>query len=338
MCFFYEDSMRLNNNLLKDINTNLILALAVGLIPTFLFWAIYTTNVHAADQSFIHFFSWYFSSINTLLAYSDIKNQLLLLSFCVLLPLGVYICVFAYIVKYLLKTKAILSDLHIKHVDLLEDKICFEYSKPEYNFECKFSELKKVHFQVILQWSNGTATVSGGYKIGDMKFYFTKNDDTTYSISTTPFPLYAMSYILKIVDYFKINGIVFSYEFIKDDGKKDSNTKEFEEKIANYISEGRYRLSKNDQFAILLLSQLSYIFGLGLMINFKDNVANFPNDIGLVLFSLPIIISAVLDVGLLLDKNKLQGLKMNYKVLKHYNLIMFIKIIVFVCVVVGCFI
>lgn len=328
--------MRLNNNLLKEQKNELLIAFALGAVTTFILWAIYVSNVQEQSCSFINFFVWFVNSIHSLLLYSDIMAKILIILFCVCLPIGVYLCCFAYVIKYCVAVKKLAEETHIKAVDLLPDRVCFNYSNAFNNVICKFEEIKKVDMNVVLSgmnvYSDGVS-MGGGYMVDNITFTFVKNDNTELSVCMTPFPFYVMSFIFSVVDYCKTNHLDLTYNFVSVDGQTNAMIKEFQIQVDNYKKNGKPGLTENERKFVLIFSAMLYVLGLGLIINFKNNVVNFPQDFGLVIFIIPIFISVVMDVFYILDKKGFKDVRVNNNIFKYYEIFLLIKILLVIVIV-----
>lgn len=335
--------MRIKNNLLRELNNEIFLALALGFVPTFIFYIIYVYNVPKQEQSFLHFFPWITSSLGSILMYSDLISKILIIFLSILLPLGVYLCVLVYFLKYILKVSKLESSPYIKSVYLLPDKIRFNYNKSGSNFSCEFNEIKKIDMEISIHKMNGACSVDAGkpvisgYIIGDINLNFIKKDDSKYSVCATPFMLYQESYLIKILDYCKKNNIPLEYNVVDIYNQTNSTTEEFKKKIDNYREYGPLKLTQNDKMNTVIISILSYILGMGLVIYFRQNVANFPQDVALVPFSLLILLSLILDVGLILDKNKYPQVEKSNKYVEYCGLILFAKLVITIGTIAMCF-
>lgn len=333
--------MRLKNNLLRELNNEIIIALALGIFTSFLISVIYTSNTQDQTYTLVHFFKWAAESINSLLAYSDLKSKILIILFSIFLPLGIYLCCIAYIIKYVLAVINLNSGMYIKSVKLLPDKICFNYNKPSHNTTCKFSEIKNIDMNVYVSkmnvYSNGLAQGSG-YQIDNINFKFIKTDNSELSICMTPFPLYVTSFIFSIIDYCKRNNLKISYKFAHIDGHTSTTTEDLQTQIDNYKKYGKPRLTDTEKCILGIASVLLYILGIGLIINFKNNVANFPEDFGLIIFLIPIFFSTVMDISYIYDKKQFKDINTNNKLYKHYEIYSFLKILLAIIVIAACFI
>ncbi len=333
--------MKIKNNLLKDANGELIVALIIiAIITTILYAIYYDSNRLEQTYSFSNFFLWIISAIQNLLSYcDDIKSKFLIWLFCIFLPLGVYLSGIAYIFKYFFTIKQILSSLHIKSFNLLADKIYIEYNNRKYNTTCKFNEIKKINLLGTINKisiSSNSTFYGNGYIIDALIITIIKNDNSEFSIKATPCPFYSISYIFKIVDYCKCNNINLSHKFITTNNTTNSSTEDFEKQIENYKIYKKNKLTENEKASITIFSMLAYLLSIGLTIYFKDNVANFPEDFGLVIFLMPLIFSLVMDAAFLIDKINFPNPE-NNSFLKNYEIVFIVKIIIATSVIMSCF-
>ncbi len=335
--------MRLKNNLLRALNNELVIVFAFGLFTTFVLYLIYTSNVQEQNYSLINFFSWMAESIHSLLIYSDFKSKILIALFCILLPLGVYLCCIAYIIKYIIAVKKLSEGVYIKFVNLLSDKICFNYNKSSYDFVCSFNKIKNLDMEISISKMNvysNTLLTGSGYIINNIIFKFIKFDNSELSVCVTPFPFYVTSFIFSIIDYCKKNGIYLTYKFVHMDGKISPITEEMQKQIDNYKNYGRPKLTENEKLILVVFSGLLYLLGIGLILYFKNNVVNFPEDFGLIIFLMPIFCSLVMDIFYIIDKiqNQFKNSEINNILEKYYELFSFIKILLAICIIAFCFI
>lgn len=331
--------MRLKNNVLKGLNSDHVIAFVLAAITSFLLFAIYTSNVQYQSFSLVDMFGWFVESISSLLIYSDLQAKIFIILFAICLPIGVYLVSVAYIIKYCLAVKKITGAIHIKSVDLLSDKICFNYNKSSNNIACQFSDIKFLDMEVSVARLNvysGGMLYGGGYYANGITFMFVKNDNSELSIYVTPFPLYITSFIFSVIDYCKQNNIELSYRFVHADGKTSSTTEELQKQVDNYEKYGRPRLTENEKWFVVMFSSLFYLLGLGLIITFRNNVANFPEDFGLIIFLLPLLVSGVMDIFYIADKKQFKDAKTNNLLSKYYELFLLIKILLVLVVIFTC--
>ena len=77
--------MRLKNNVLKGLNSDLVIAFVLAAITSFLLFAIYTSNVQYQSFSLVDMFGWFVESISSLLIYSDLQAKIFIILFAICL-------------------------------------------------------------------------------------------------------------------------------------------------------------------------------------------------------------------------------------------------------------
>ena len=255
-----------------------------------------------AEKSISGFFSWAIASLNS---QEHIEDTLLLIALPVIFYTGLIITV----VQRYLGLKKLASSLNLKSVDLLPDRVKFNFNRPQYNFTCGYGDIKNL--EMVLHTVVGHNKYGSYIVLNEIELNFTVLKDKKLSLKNTP--LKTVNFIYKIIDYSRMVNH-FSYKFEGAGTQPDIN-----EKIEDYLQTGVVSiLTSAAEGPVKWFSVLFFIIGLVFLIAFKDDINYFltKDFTGLLLPGLPVAafigVSFIFDIILIVDK-------IQEKICKGYN-------------------
>lgn len=265
-----------------------------SIIYTGIFLAIYFLNIpeSASIQSFCN---WVKESYNYVLSSNSDEPWLAWVLF-IILPAVIY---FVFILSVITRQKALKefnSKLNLKSIDFLQERINFNFNRPQYNFACGYNDINSLKMTIVtdlVRTKYGYATV-----LKEIVLNFTVLNNKTFSISNTT--MAPMSLIYKIIDYTRgINN--FTYNFTGPGEIQD-----VKEKIDNYINKGfKQILSNQGENNFKYLSILFFTIGIISLFMAKDLIESaYKSNLFIVClpFFVLIIISFIIDIWLIADK------------------------------------
>lgn len=244
-----------------------------------------------AEKSISGFFSWAIASLNS---QEHIEDTLLLIALPVIFYTGLIITV----VQRYLGLKKLASSLNLKSVDLLPDRVKFNFNRPQYNFTCGYGDIKNL--EMVLHTVVGHNKYGSYIVLNEIELNFTVLKDKKLSLKNTP--LKTVNFIYKIIDYGRmVNN--FSYKF-----NGAGVHIELKEKIDDYLQKGvKPVLTNTEETKFKWMSIVFFLMGFCLFIGLKGEL-NYCIQEGLWFpFIFPAIfigISFIVDLILIIDKIK----------------------------------
>ena len=283
--------MHINNVSAKtSIKFILIFTLFAGLYTagTILAYIYLSADV---QKTISGFFSWALASLSS---QESIADVLLLISLPVIFYTGLIIA----IVQRYLGLKKLASSLNLKSVDLLPDRVKFNFNRPQYNFACGYGDIKNL--EMVLHTVVGHNKYGSYIVLNEIELNFTVLKDKKLSLKNTP--LKTVNFIYKIIDYSRmVNN--FSYKF-----NGAGVHIELKEKIDDYLQKGvKPVLTNTEETKFKWMSIVFFLMGFCLFIGLKGEL-NYCIQEGLWFpFIFPAIfigISFIVDLILIIDKIK----------------------------------
>ena len=244
-----------------------------------------------AEKSISGFFSWAIASLNS---QEHIEDTLLLIALPVIFYTGLIITV----VQRYLGLKKLASSLNLKSVDLLPDRVKFNFNRPQYNFTCGYGDIKNL--EMVLHTVVGHNKYGSYIVLNEIELNFTVLKDKKLSLKNTP--LKTVNFIYKIIDYSRmVNN--FSYKF-----NGAGVHIELKEKIDDYLQKGvKPVLTNTEETKFKWMSIVFFLMGFCLFNGLKGEL-NYCIQEGLWFpFIFPAIfigISFIVDLILIIDKIK----------------------------------
>ena len=139
--------MRINNVSAKTSKMVVVLLAIFAIIVTVGFsWAYFNTAI--SEHSIASFFKWYAETLNHLIA-DNRDEPITPYLIMIIIPLLAYGGLVASIVSRHFALKAMESTLNLKSVDFLQDRVKFNFNRPQYNFICGYNDINNLdHFNV----------------------------------------------------------------------------------------------------------------------------------------------------------------------------------------------
>ena len=194
--------------------------------------------------------------------------------------------------------KKLASSLNLKSVDLLPDRVKFNFNRPQYNFACGYGDIKNL--EMVLHTVVGHNKYGSYIVLNEIELNFTVLKDKKLSLKNTP--LKTVNFIYKIIDYSRmVNN--FSYKF-----NGAGVHIELKEKIDDYLQKGvKPVLTNTEETKFKWMSIVFFLMGFCLFIGLKGEL-NYCIQEGLWFpFIFPAIfigISFIVDLILIIDKIK----------------------------------
>ena len=216
---------------IKNISTNTSLK---GTILLGILSIMYTVGILYAyltqtteKITILNFCNWVKIAYNYMLTSSPDKPELAI-SLFIILPTLLYI---GFIVAFIQRQQALKkfnSQLNVESIDLLKEKIKFNFTQPKYNFECSYDTIKSLKISIdtfLIDSGNVRKTI-----FREITLNFTiLSDKDLYIKNTTMRPI---NFLYNIIDYTrKVQH--FSYEFTGNGDIED-----IKEKINDYLNKG----------------------------------------------------------------------------------------------------
>ncbi len=291
--------MHINNVSAKTSRKTIIIFLVFSIVYSVIAISMYIFFSSDAQKTFSGFFKWFFLPVIKLLNNEPVDSYITDLINFFILPVIFYTgLVWSILSRYFALTK-LSSSLNLKSVDLLADRINFNFNNNSYNFTCGNRDINKL--ELVLH-TKLRRTKYGNYIVLDeIRLNFTVLGNRTFSLSNTP--VIPMKVIYQIIDYSrKIEK--FSYKF---DGAGEDN--DIKERIDEYIHKGiKPMLTSVSEYNLKWASVISFVLGLFLCIQRKE-IINFYYlkhcfDFGILIFGILILISFIFDIILIINKIK----------------------------------
>lgn len=286
--------MKFNNDLkcssAKAVIINVVICIT---ITAFVIWCYLSSAV--VNPSFSDFFIWYNSVFHAFLAdsHNDIFETYLLF---IILPLFFYGFLIYTIFAIYMEKKVFTKSLNLQSVEFVQDRIFFNFNRPQYNFVCGYKDIDNLEMDiktVLVRTKYGSyptiSTITLNFAVLNNKKFSLTSNSTSY-----------MKKIYSILEYSR--GIQnFSYKF-SGIGKLE----DIDEKIRDYLNTGcKQILSSRREEEYKWLSIGSFIIGLIFLYVFRDVINNDNSGISVIILvpvSIIFIFSFVFDIYLLADK------------------------------------
>lgn len=286
--------MKFNNDLkcssAKAVIINVVICIT---ITAFAIWCYLFSAV--VNPSFSDFFIWYNSVFHAFLAdsHNDIFETYLLF---IILPLFFYGFLIYTIFAIYMEKKELAKSLNLQSVEFVQDRIFFNFNRPQYNFVCGYKDIDNLEMDiktVLVRTKYGSyptiSTITLNFAVLNNKKFSLTSNSTSY-----------MKKIYSILEYSR--GIQnFSYKF-SGIGKLE----DIDEKIRDYLNTGcKQILSSRREEEYKWLSIGSFIIGLIFLYVFRDVINNDNSGISVIILvpvSIIFIFSFVFDIYLLADK------------------------------------
>ena len=286
--------MKFNNDLKCPSARSAIVCvvLSIAITAIAIVWYLSSTTV---NPSFIGFCVWYNSAFHAFLAdsHNDIFEAYLLF---IILPLIFYGSLIFTIFAVYMEKKVFTKSLNLQSVEFVQDRIFFNFNRPQYNFVCGYKDIDNLEMDiktVLVRTKYGSyptvSTITLNFAVLNNKKFSLTSNSTSY-----------MKKIYSILEYSR--GIQnFSYKF-SGIGKLE----DIDEKIRDYLNTGcKQILSSRREEEYKWLSIGSFIIGLIFIYVFRDVINNDNSGISVIILvpvSIIFIFSFVFDIYLLADK------------------------------------
>lgn len=292
------------NNVNEKTSLQTIVALSIlCFIVTAIFVSIYSFS-GVETYSISGFFEWAVTSFKAVCT-GDVEDKVLMWILFVILPVGLYLCLFWAIISRNVALREFNSKLNLKSVDLLQDRINFNFNKSQYNFACGYSEVNNLEMvlkTILVHTKYGTNIV-----LKQITLDFTVLNNKKFSLSNTP--VAPMGLIYKILEYSRYMNN-FSYKF-----EGAGVAEDYREKIENYLSQGgKTFIASCKENNMKWASILFFIAGLIMLFASKDfAIITFQDGYGYWIILMPfmlVIVSFIFDIILIINsinKNKFRG-------------------------------
>ncbi len=277
------------NNISKEMSVRTLFALvALSIIMTAGFIIFYLkTTIN--NPSIMDFFSCYIDTFKILQSEST-DEPLIAWGIMVIFPLAIYCLTIVSMVSRYKAIKEYKKTLNLKSVDFLQDRVNFNFNKPQYNFACGYSEINRL--ELVLNTTLVTNKYGSYPALAQVILNFTVLNNKNFTLKNTP--IRPMNLIYGVIDYGKLTQ-KFSYKF-----EGAGEVTDIKEKIRDYINSGcKQILGTNSENNFKLLSIIFFGTGLFFLLSFKDILNDMFPLIAIVPF---IAISFIFDIILLIDK------------------------------------
>ena len=285
------------NNVSTETSSQLVVTMSIiaSVVTIAFVFGYITTSV--SEISFFGFFQWLFYTFQALMADCQGTDDAFIPWLVLGLIAGVYI---GFIGAFISRHKAIAKfkgGLNIKYINLLEGRVEFFFTKPQYNFICAYSDIEKLYMDLQ---STLVRTKNGSYiAFQQMNLKFTALNGKIFELSnTTSSP---MKLIYKVIDWTR--GVQsFDYGF-----SGYGEIPDYKEKIDAYLQSG-YKdiVGKEGANKLKWMSIIFFIMGSFFIFVFKDMfndvIVKDPFAAFIFLpFSIFFIISFIIDIVLVVD-------------------------------------
>jgi len=285
--------MRINNVSTETSSQLVVVMSIITTVTTVALIFAYITNA-TMEISFLGFFQWLFNMFQSLRA--EMSDEPFLSWIILALFLGMYFGFFASIISRHNALARFNSGLNVKYINMLEGRIEFFFTQPQYNFTCAYSDIEKLYMDLQ---STLVRTKNGSYiTFEQMNLTFKVLNGKKFKLSNiTSSP---MKLIYKVIDWTR--GVQkFDYGF-----SGYGEIPDYREKIDAYIQSG-YKdiVGKEGATKLKWMSIIFFIIGLVFIFAFKDmflEVYKYPA-LGFIFlpFSIFFIISFIMDIILVVD-------------------------------------
>lgn len=330
--------MRINNVSSKMSKQLMTVMFIFSLVAVLLYGFSYYFS--RTEHSIADFFLWIIPFVKSTINSSP-DDRIIMFILMVVAPICVIFGFIASVISYLKARKEFYSTLNVKSIDLFSDRIQFNFTQPQYNFACAYSDIEDLSMNIkttIVHNKGGSYTA---FQELILNFKLLNNKVFTINNTTTA----PMRLIYGILDYTR--GVQnFSY-FFSGAGTVD----DIKEKIENFRQTGRKcMLSSSGEDGLKLISVIFFCISVFFLWSFRDVVEDFVKDSGLFFVFIPFVIfgvtSFIMDIFLVINQlNKKEycftpkKYENKYEELMHQiNIwhILLIKIIVFVFLLMTC--
>ena len=286
--------MKFNNDLkcssAKAVIINVVICIA---ITVFVIWCYLSSAV--VNPSLSGFFIWYNSTFHAFLA-DEPDDIFEVISLFIILPLLFYGTLIFTIFAVYMEKKELAKNLNLQSVEFVQDRIFFNFNRPQYNFVCGYKDIDNLEMDiktVLVRTKYGSypavSTITLNFAVLNNKKFSLTSNNTSY-----------MKKIYSILEYSR--GIQnFSYKF-SGIGKLE----DLDEKIRDYLNTGcKQILSTRREEEYKWVSIGSFIIGLIFLYVFRDVINNDNSGLSVIILvpvSIIFIFSFVFDIYLLADK------------------------------------
>ena len=292
--------MRINNVSSKTSKQILIILFIFVFIATaFYIGAYLVTSIERC--SVLGFFKWVVPFIQRTIS-NESDDKIILFLLMVAAPLILYFSFIWTLVEKIKAIKEFYSILNLKNVDLLPDRIQFNFTQPQYNFVCSYQDVEQLDMNIvttIVHTKNGSHVA-----FQELILNFTLLNGKIFSLNNTTFA--PMKVIYEILNH---AGEVQNFNFYFSGAGQINDIKE---KIENYMRFGKKQMYGADvEKSNKLLSTIFFVIGLVFIFVFHDMIDDFVRDPGLFLLFIPLssflLISFVIDIFLVINEiNKIK--------------------------------
>lgn len=330
--------MRINNVSSRTSKQLMIIMLVFSLIAVGFYGFAYFYSGN--NYSVLDFFLWIVPFVKSAII-SEPEEKILLFILMVIAPICVIFGFIASLVSYIKNRKEFYSKLNVKSIDMFYDRIQFNFTQPQYNFACAYSDIESLNMNIV---TNIVRTKSGTHTaFQEVILNFKLLNNKTFTINNTT--LSPMKLIYGILNYTR-DVQNFSYFFSGAGTIQDMN-----EKIENFKRTGRKRLLSNSgEDGLKLTSIIFFCISVFFLWSFRDIVEEFVKDSGVFFVFIPFFIfgiaSFIMDIFLIINQLDKKGYyfvpkKYEYKleeILHKINIwhILAIKAIIFVILIFTC--
>jgi hypothetical protein len=294
--------MRINNvSTETSVQLVVIMSIITSVMTIALVIAYTTTSV--SGISILGFFQWLLNMFQSLRA--EMSDEPFLPWILLVLFFGAYIGFFASVISRANAIVRFNSGLNVKYINMLEGRIEFFFTQPQYNITCAYSDIEKLYMDLQ---STLVHTKNGSYvAFQQMNLTFKVLNGKEFKLSNvTSSP---MKLIYKVIDWTR--GVQsFDYGF-----SGYGEIPDYREKIDTYIQSG-YKdiVGKEGATKLKWMSIIFFIIGAVFLFAMKDMFVGVYKDpaLGFIFmpFSIFFIISFIIDIILVVDAirdNKYRG-------------------------------
>ena len=292
------------------------------------------------EHSVSGFFLWIMQFVKSILE-NNPEDKVFLFILLVVAPICIIFGFLAAAISYIKARKEFYSTLNLKSIDMFFDRIQFNFTQPQYNFACAYSDIEDLTMNIkttTVHTKSGTHTA---FQELILNFKLLNNKVFTLNNTTTA----PMKLIYGILNYTR-DVQKFSYYF-----SGSGTIEDMREKIENYRQTGRKRLlSSSGEDGLKLISMIFFCISVFFLWSFRDAVEDFAKDSEIFFVFIPFFIfgfaSLIMDIFLVINQIDKKGYvfvpkKYEYKIeelLHKTNIwhILIIKAIIFAFLSVTC--